>query len=128
MRKADRCDAAWAFVKGASLHAGAVGYWAGQNEVQPNGLNEFIAERIEDYCWDFSQHGFDGRAWADRDPLGVTLADTIREATRRYRLRAPAWCIEAACARYGVRPDARLHEVAELATEVIADALAGGGR
>jgi hypothetical protein len=110
-----------AFVEGASLHASAAAHWAVFRKEQPDLLSEFIGEQIVECCGDYAWHGFAGRRWADHDPLGVTLEDTLREAARRVGWRLGANQIAAACARQGVQPGSQLCEVAEVAPEVAAE-------
>jgi hypothetical protein len=77
MQQEHAMDKLWAFVKGAALHAGAVGYWANRPEPQPYGLHDFVAENIRQSCGADAQHGFAGRAWAAEAPLSASLEDAI---------------------------------------------------
>jgi hypothetical protein len=118
----NKADVVRAFVEGASLHASAAAHWAALYEEQPDLLSEFIGEQIVECCGaEYAWHGFAGRRWADHDPLGVTLEDTLREAARRVGWRPTASQIAAACARQGVQPGYQLCEVAEVAPEVAAE-------
>jgi hypothetical protein len=114
----NKADVVRAFVEGASLHASAAAHWAALHKDQPDLLSEFIGEQIVECCGEYAWHGFAGRRWADHDPLGVTLGDTLREAARRVGWRLAANQIAAACTRHGVQPGYQLCEVAEVAPEV----------
>lgn len=92
-------DAIWAFVVGAALQMGAVGYWASRNEPQPYALNDFLAENIRQACGQDARHGFAGRAWADEAPLSATLADAVIAAAEYAGVRITPADVEAACLR-----------------------------
>jgi len=114
-------DKAWAFVKGAALYAGAIGYWAQQDEPQPSGLIDFIDDQIHFYCTNHARHGRAGMAWAaDADPLAITIGQTISRAAFHAGLRPRKRDVERACAKHGVRPDDLLHQHSEIAPAVAA--------
>jgi hypothetical protein len=93
-------DVIWAFVRGAALHMGAVGYWAGRDEPQPYGLHEFIEANIEQSCGDLARHGFAGRAWASDAPLSASLQDAILAAADYAGAEITPADVEAACLRW----------------------------
>jgi hypothetical protein len=100
MQQEDAMDKVWAFVKGAALHMGAVGYWANRHEPQPYGLHDFVAENIRHSCGDNARHGFAGRAWADEAPLNASLEDAILAAADYAGVQITPADVEAACLRW----------------------------
>jgi hypothetical protein len=121
MQQQNPFDVLWAFVRGAALHMGAVGYWANRDEPQPYLLHEFISDNIEFSCGDLARHGFAGRAWADEAPLSASLLDAILAAAEYAGVEITPADVEAACFRQGrITPDQPLHEVSEWAGEVAA--------
>jgi hypothetical protein len=100
MQQEHAMDKLWAFVKGAALHAGAVGYWANRPEPQPYGLHDFVAENIRQSCGADAQHGFAGRAWAAEAPLSASLEDAILAAAEYAGVQITPAAVEAACLRW----------------------------
>jgi hypothetical protein len=120
----DKVEIAKAFVKGAALHAAATAYWVRRGEYVPTPLDEFIEERIEQYCHAYAKHGRAGREWAAWDPVWVSLIGAVHEAAYYAGLEPPSkQHLEAALDRHGLRPDTLLCDAAGLAAEVATAAL-----
>jgi hypothetical protein len=116
-----KADKAWAFVKGAALYAGAIGYWAARPEPQPYGLVDFIDEQIHFCCGKDARAGRAGMAWAsDADATSVTLAQTLERAAEYAGLRTRRQKIATTCVQQGIAPETPLHQVSDEAAAIAA--------